>query len=855
MGSKDEILYSFKAEGDLDKKVDDINKSMRLLNKTTLRTIRNLERLEDLTRGATRVVSQYNRAERRLNRSLVQVERSERALNRTQQQLTRVTEASTRATNRQEAGFRRGQNAMMAFKGIAAATAVVLAVSLAKSAVSVASEFETLETKFEPLLGSVEAAKDRIKELADFASKTPFQLKGISQASITLQTLTDGALATGKGLELVGDAAAQAGQPIELLAVHVGRAYSALRANRAIGESLIRFQELGLLSGEARNQIEALQKAGEGKKAFEILRGELEKTSGGMEKLSNTLAGKISTIGDNFQILANNLLTSTGAFDLIKSSADGFLSVLDSINRTVEQFDSGALLEALDPVQGLLLPIIGKGAGARFDEAREQINGLTTEVITASNEADKAREKFLGFSAQLDAGDFGKKGTLEFSLMSAKLSGLKSEADKAQGSIINMGSALDRLKSATKVDKDLFLSNVKSQLSSSQFQEVSDILDKGVGIKQRTDAANKEKGRLETERILREKAEREAALKLAKIRKEQAGVILNNLSESLLSERKLLEKHQNAKFDLLAGTGATSDELKMAEEAFKKESTALNEKLNKDNLARQEARQKREEAERLEIEKRAMQIMDADKTDIQRLTDKYAMEQELFKGNAEVLGALQRKFEEESQAIKDDNFKKDMQRISIITGATASMFGGFAALTKSLQKDREKDSQAFKNLATTEAIINTGLGATQILSDNTIPGLAKIPAALAIVAAGTAQVINIQKARNGLDSGLINGRNTMIGNVLTNDGGAGQEARVKGGILASEATNRFGPGQIAAENNRNTSVRTVTQSINFNPNITVSGDGQAGSVVDALRGEMSAFGDLMRDSVEQGFQD
>ena len=83
---------------------------------------------------------------------------------------------------------------------------------------------ETMETNFITLLGSAEAAKARMQELADFAQSTPFDVPGVAQASRTLETLTRGALSTGAGLTLVGDVASGTGVPFEDLAVTVARA-------------------------------------------------------------------------------------------------------------------------------------------------------------------------------------------------------------------------------------------------------------------------------------------------------------------------------------------------------------------------------------------------------------------------------------------------------------------------------------------------------------------------------------------------------------------------------------------------------------------------------------------------------
>jgi hypothetical protein len=193
---------------------------------------------------------------------------------------------------------------------------------------------ETLETKFQVLLGDVDSAKARMQELSKFASTTPFQLTEIANASRVLQTLGGTTLATGESLRLVGDAAAISGESFESLAVHVGRAYSGLQANRPIGESLARLQELGLVSGETRNQIEDLTKAAKGEDAWKVLQKELQKSSGGMETLSKTFGGLASTLKDQFSE-ALRQISNSGFFDDIK---DGLAAV---VGKMAEWIDSG----------------------------------------------------------------------------------------------------------------------------------------------------------------------------------------------------------------------------------------------------------------------------------------------------------------------------------------------------------------------------------------------------------------------------------------------------------------------------------------------------------------------------------
>lgn len=175
--------------------------------------------------------------------------------------------------------------------------------ALTIKALRAATTFETLQTQFITLLGGAGAAARRFQELKKFAAETPFQLPDIAKASRVLEALTKGALSSGEGLKLVGDAAAIANEPINLLAVHIGRVFQGLQTGRAVGESLARLQELGLLSGEARTQIEDLQKEGiKGQRVWGIVEAALKRNAGAMKLLSETAAGLVSTLKDNVNI-------------------------------------------------------------------------------------------------------------------------------------------------------------------------------------------------------------------------------------------------------------------------------------------------------------------------------------------------------------------------------------------------------------------------------------------------------------------------------------------------------------------------------------------------------------------------
>ena len=138
-------------------------------------------------------------------------------------------------------------------------------------------QYEVSVQQFEQLLGGADAAKKRIKELYDYANATPFLNPDVLQAGKILQVFGKEALGSGKGLNLVGDMAAFAEVNMADMAETVGRVFSAIKGGRDWGEAAQRLQQMGLMTGEERNELE---KMGEGTKSvtskIKNLKDELE---------------------------------------------------------------------------------------------------------------------------------------------------------------------------------------------------------------------------------------------------------------------------------------------------------------------------------------------------------------------------------------------------------------------------------------------------------------------------------------------------------------------------------------------------------------------------------------------------
>ncbi len=175
-------------------------------------------------------------------------------------------------------------------------------------AIKAASQMEDFQTSFSTLLGGIDAAQQRMEELAQFAQTTPFDLPQVVQASRVLETLTQGALSTGDGLRTVGDVAANTGQSFAELAMWIGRTYDGLQSGRPIGEALMRLQEMGVVSGETRAKIEALQAEGKrGAEVWGVAAQAFGRFSGEMERRSATLSGRTSNFRDSIAGLAREL--------------------------------------------------------------------------------------------------------------------------------------------------------------------------------------------------------------------------------------------------------------------------------------------------------------------------------------------------------------------------------------------------------------------------------------------------------------------------------------------------------------------------------------------------------------------
>ncbi|MGN0851857.1 MAG: hypothetical protein ACI4Q3_00610 [Kiritimatiellia bacterium] len=177
------------------------------------------------------------------------------------------------------------------------------AVRAAISFMSRSFEFEKMTVQFKTLIGDMDQAREHMQMLKEMGNTPPFSLEEFAKASRSLMVMTDNALGFKKSLELVGDAAAATGQPIETLAHEVGRAYAIIRDGQPLTRATMALRNMGVITPDVAANLDELQKAGAtNMEIWTEFETALKKYNGAMaetEETGNGLVGAIKSQWDS----------------------------------------------------------------------------------------------------------------------------------------------------------------------------------------------------------------------------------------------------------------------------------------------------------------------------------------------------------------------------------------------------------------------------------------------------------------------------------------------------------------------------------------------------------------------------
>lgn len=237
------------------------------------------------------------------------------------------------------------------------------AVHNAMSFMQKAFAFEKMTVQFKTLLGSMDEARAHMRMLQELGSTPPFSLEEFAAASRQLMVMSDGALGFKKSLELVGDAAAATGQPIQNLAHEIGRAYAIIRDGQPLTRATMGLRNMGAITPEVAAKLDELQKSGASvTQIWETLTAELGKFKGAMAETEQTGDGLVGAIKSQW----DNTLREFGEA-CMETCKDGLQGLLEWMRRLQEDGSIAAWAESF-----------GQSLGKVVDKCKE-----ATEAIKA----------------------------------------------------------------------------------------------------------------------------------------------------------------------------------------------------------------------------------------------------------------------------------------------------------------------------------------------------------------------------------------------------------------------------------------------------------------------------------------
>ncbi len=289
-------------------------------------------------------------------------------------------------------------------KVLAAAEVTKFFVKQGKEAVNAAAQIESYQATLETMLGSTQAARDRMEEYKDIAKITPFGLEDVVEGGNQLQAI---GRYSRENLEMLGDLAAATNKPME----QVMNAYAKLATGQK-GEASRMFQDL-LIS---RNDwIEAtgkgVSKSGELLASTEEMIAALPKIMqrkgffGMMAKQAEAANGKFSNLEDS--VFSLRAALGERMMPTVKNVVGGLTKMVNSMERAVRV----PLAEKITHEKVELNLLVGQliDANTREERRNEIIDELNSKypdflenINLEKDGMDKLKKKLEEVNAEYD---------------------------------------------------------------------------------------------------------------------------------------------------------------------------------------------------------------------------------------------------------------------------------------------------------------------------------------------------------------------------------------------------------------------------------------------------------------------
>ena len=583
--------------------------------------------------------------QRKLNAELRNMKPGDPGYKRMEQECIAVTRAATELRRQQQGLNNEAKELATSWKDIAAGVVGGIGISegiglikdIGAQIFEVTAKFQKMEAVLTTTLGSRSAAQLAMGQLQQFAAETPFAVDEITESYIKLANR--GFKPTMEELRKLGDLAASTGKSMDQLIE--------AQLDAETGE-FERLKEFGIRAEKNGDKVrftfkgitQEIEYSNEAIREYILALGDVEGISGSMAGISETLAGKVSNLGDNWESMLKVVGDETQGV---------FSGAIDIMNEAVTAM--GKYMKNLSLAQKY-----GGPGSSLWDRAK----GTFSEMNGGINTAQVQRDAFANVSNTLDNSIGSAKNFKDLLAIQDDVLGRMQRVDKAT----KEGAAAFQLYN----DKLRMIREAGNGILDDREQKKLAEESKAASLA----AKEKEKAAKEAEKAAKkQQAERKKALQeFMQLDKEYEKLELDRLDDQLSKNQKELEQEGRKYDELIAKereflkNKAATPEQKKATEGKITKLEANKEIAVNDLTVRQEAEMN---AKIRELRSQLSQIKEHELQKEQNTINKFYDEQEkLFAGNETKLSELRisrTKDLSDAEIREKERLEKEKQRI------------------------------------------------------------------------------------------------------------------------------------------------------------------------------------------------
>ncbi len=285
-------------------------------------------------------------------------------------------------------------------------------IAFGREVLNVTSIFQKYNAVLTTTFGSSSMAALKMKEIEEFASRTPYSVDELTSSFVKLAN--SGFRPTGEQLTRLGDLASSTGKSFDQLAEAILDAQT--------GE-FERLKEFGIRAKDAGDSViftyrgvqTQVEKTSGAIRDYVTNLGAAEGVSGSMAKISETLGGKISNLGDSWdQMLLSVGGNTEGVFNTAISKIKQLVDGMTSFNREMSLAEKYELDSDLgQQINRAINPFADKSASTNQERANFLVNEATKEVSAFITKATSGAKSVNDFGKAL--GDLKKIGDVALS--------------------------------------------------------------------------------------------------------------------------------------------------------------------------------------------------------------------------------------------------------------------------------------------------------------------------------------------------------------------------------------------------------------------------------------------------------